>query len=794
MRSASRAWAVRAVLAATVLALGRGAARAGEAEPVVLEVPAPGQVVGRSFEVRGTVDPREAEGASLRVGGAEVAVVDGRFQTTVTAPADGPFSIRVLLGKPGLPAFVTQRAVEVDATPPSIEVTTPAEETGVFPSGEATVSAVVRDAHLSTVTCNGADVPPDEQGRVRATFLLPAEGELAVTIEARDALGNSASVRRVLRRGPPPAAGPPTPAAARPPPDAVAILVLADRSATDGGDDAWLAVLAAIPQAVAAMRRYDLVSLASFAEDARMEVAPVAIATDPVWKEKEGARSRSRAGLAKGLALASEALAPETAATRHVVLVFGGEPGPGDGLQALGAAQSLRRAGIGVSVVAHGAAGKAQSLFLFAQAGGGRYYATADAAELARILKGEISAVRQGRPRDPAPATTLAGKALAPFTLRGTNPVQGFGPKGRAAIDFGLRWLAAHQTPLGRWEAQTFPQWCDGKPYAEGRPSVWGVPEYDVGVTALALLAFLGAGYSGSGTHAYDRVVESGLWALVNAQEGDGCFGPRATGHFVYNHAAATLAMVEAYGMTRRVEWRVSAQRGLDFVAACRNPGGAWRYGVKPGDDDTSVTGWMVAACATALIVNDAEAPLPDARLFRVDSAAVDGARAWIEAMTDPASGRVGYQTRGSGVARLTSLAAKFPAEKSEALTALSIHVRLLLGQDPAASPVLRQGANLLSPDDVHWDPNGGNDVCYWYYATHVTWRLGGERWNAWRQRMRIALVDEQRMDETPCTFRGSWDPVDPWGDSGGRVYETALAVRTLEVPTLLAPVERRPR
>ena len=32
-----------------------------------------------------------------------------------------------------------------------------------------------------------------------------------------------------------------------------------------------------------------------------------------------------------------------------------------------------------------------------------------------------------------------------------------------------------------------------------------------------------------------------------------------------------------------------------------------------------------------------------------------------------------------------------------------------------------------------------------------------------------------------PC-FEGSWDPLDPWGEEGGRVYSTALMVLCLEV------------
>ena len=36
-------------------------------------------------------------------------------------------------------------------------------------------------------------------------------------------------------------------------------------------------------------------------------------------------------------------------------------------------------------------------------------------------------------------------------------------------------------------------------------------------------------------------------------------------------------------------------------------------------------------------------------------------------------------------------------------------------------------------------------------------------------------------MDPASCA-EGSWDPKDPWGEEGGRVYSTALMTLCLEV------------
>ena len=76
-----------------------------------------------------------------------------------------------------------------------------------------------------------------------------------------------------------------------------------------------------------------------------------------------------------------------------------------------------------------------------------------------------------------------------------------------------------------------------------------GDERIEAGVTGLALCAFLGAGYTNRGKHPFAKVVSKGLRYLKNVQDAEGCFGPRSA-HYMYNHACAALAMVEAYGMT----------------------------------------------------------------------------------------------------------------------------------------------------------------------------------------------------------------------------------------------------
>jgi hypothetical protein len=131
-----------------------------------------------------------------------------------------------------------------------------------------------------------------------------------------------------------------------------------------------------------------------------------------------------------------------------------------------------------------------------------------------------------------------------------------------------------------------------------------GMNVHQVGVTGLAICAFLSAGSTGRNATPYADTVLRGLSWLVAVQDKEGCVGARASRHFVYNHAYATLALVEAYGLTGDERWRKAAQRGLDFSFLARNPDAAWRYGVRPTDNDISVTGSVMLSISAAHELN----------------------------------------------------------------------------------------------------------------------------------------------------------------------------------------------
>lgn len=357
------------------------------------------------------------------------------------------------------------------------------------------------------------------------------------------------------------------------------------------------------------------------------------------------------------------------------------------------------------------------------------------------------TAARQSAPSSPAqedpPSPALAG----------------------AAVDRALAWLVAHQDPDGRWD-------CDGFTKHDGTAGLdegTGLANHDVGVTGLALLALLGAGHTTtSGAHR-DNVERAIAWLVSQQDAESGQIGERSSAEFMYDHAIGSLALFEAITLCEESDLRPQARKALEFIAVSRNPYRVWRYSMPPdGDNDTSVSGWMLLALASAR-----EAGLPTI------GGVVESGLEWFDEMTDPATGRVGYVERGSTSSRTVGHNEQYPTDSTETMTAVALACRALLGQTPAEDEAMARHAELLVRALPRWSEDGmTNDMTYWHFGTMAMAQMGGKRWDRWRAAVSAAAMEGQRSDGAAD---GSWDPNGPWGYAGGRVMSTALAALSLE-------------
>ena len=316
------------------------------------------------------------------------------------------------------------------------------------------------------------------------------------------------------------------------------------------------------------------------------------------------------------------------------------------------------------------------------------------------------------------------------------------------AIERGLEWLTRHQNDDGRWDGDGFYRHDpDGTP-KDGT----GAATHDVGLTGLALLALLGDGNT-LRAGPYREHVRKGVRWLVHQQSPNGRIGPEGDRHYIYDHAIATFALCEAYGLSQARILRDEAQAAVRYVELHRHPYGVWRYEKRSKQGDLSVVGWCLLALKSA---RDFE--------LEVNQTALDNAAVFLDSVTDDDSGRHGYTQPRNG--------------HGEAMTAVGIWSRLILGQQQSHRHLLALAARRLTKALPNWNAGSNRDFYAWYYGSYALYQLGGSAWSRWSRALEEAVVLTQRGDGR---FRGSWDPESRWGDYGGRVYSTAMLTMTLE-------------
>ena len=375
------------------------------------------------------------------------------------------------------------------------------------------------------------------------------------------------------------------------------------------------------------------------------------------------------------------------------------------------------------------------------------------------------------------------GGAAGTFGGRGgklKNRGKAAGEAYQRGVDDALKWLWAHQHPDGYWDADAYDDEC-GKIGEDGYCIGRGSPRHDIGVTGLALLAFLGAGNTDKEGR-YKDTVKSCLRYLLDVQDRDGNFADPSVSLHTYDHMIATLAVTEAYALTKKHQYKKSAQKAIDYMYSVRvSPDRAWRYG-DPGDpemiaepEDTSVTGWAIMILTLAKEYG-----------IDYDQAAMDNAMAFIDEVTDKATGETSYFRGSLGCSRPPGAEATWRGDQTESMTAVGVLCRIFTDpnfEKPETEDLVNKGVDRMLKLPIVWsdDENliGRRDFYYWYYASYAIYQVGGTPWKRWEKGIEDlagAQVEEGEM-------KGSWDPeVDPWGGEGGRVYATAINALTLEV------------
>jgi hypothetical protein len=343
-----------------------------------------------------------------------------------------------------------------------------------------------------------------------------------------------------------------------------------------------------------------------------------------------------------------------------------------------------------------------------------------------------------------------------------------------AAVMKGLAWLAKAQQSDGSWSLLE-PSSAEGSTTpAESGTAEKQVDENLTAATAFGLLPFLAEGithrYSPEGQPelaGYREVVQRGLVFLATKQTRSSDVNDGNLGGGMYAHAIGTIALCEAYGLSGDDRTRFNAQLALKYLLnAQHRAGGGWRYGPnQPGD--MSVTAWVFLGIRSAQLTGMPVLPAVLERAGRfVDSCAAGPSEA--------PNSRYAYEPG---------------TDAKLSLSAAGLLTRQYLGWEKDTSDLVAGCAYLMENKPPTTSSALGN-IYFYYYATQVLHHMEGTDFDLWNHLVREHVI---RTQEKEGANEGSWNPkgVD-WGEKGGRMYATALALLTLQAPYRHLPMFRQ--
>lgn len=149
-------------------------------------------------------------------------------------------------------------------------------------------------------------------------------------------------------------------------------------------------------------------------------------------------------------------------------------------------------------------------------------------------------------------------------------------PQVKLIYETGLKYLAESQNESGCWDDIT------GK---------------EPGVVGLCVAAFLAHGEEPN-SGSYAPVIRKGIDYILTQQNPQTGY----IGDSMYNHAFATKALAEAYGMLDHPGIALALKKAIDLILSSQNQNrhGAWRYSPDSQDADTTITGCQVVSLFAA--------------------------------------------------------------------------------------------------------------------------------------------------------------------------------------------------
>jgi len=305
----------------------------------------------------------------------------------------------------------------------------------------------------------------------------------------------------------------------------------------------------------------------------------------------------------------------------------------------------------------------------------------------------------------------------------------------RRAIAGGLIWLSKAQREDGSWASDAGPR----SPYSE------------VEITAAAALAYMQSGFTPHGNSEASRRLKAALRWLVRKQGRDGWFETSPARRPLAAQAMAVVALSEATRLTDsdaiRRRFAPVVKSAMATLIARQTEDGSW------DGPEANTMALLAASSARAAGV-------------RIHEQVQNRAIAWMKQ----------YRTD----AALSDYSASASVGAGQGVSYPGISILMCLPPTEYQEGEAETVTSDLRREPVAWE---SGDFFRWYVGTLAAYRLEGQLWQQWRNRLLVQLVREQNgVSNGPAgqhSNPGSWDAHGACR-AGGRPYATAMAVLTL--------------
>ena len=314
------------------------------------------------------------------------------------------------------------------------------------------------------------------------------------------------------------------------------------------------------------------------------------------------------------------------------------------------------------------------------------------------------------------------------------------------AIRLSLDWFTRTQEPEGHWDASKHK----------------GGKGHDNASTGFAMLCYFGWGARHTEKGPYQKPMTKAVQWLINRVGDDGDL-TAGNSQGMYDQGIATMALAEAYGMTKDPALLDPLRRAVGFIIRAQNKEGGWRYKYKSKDSDTSVVGWQVMALTSARMSG-----------LRLPEDPFILASKYLDSVSSGKSGgRYSYQGNKNA---------------TPTMTAEAMFCQQIMGVRPT-HPRMVESAELMK---INLPQKGKPNYYYWYYGCLSMFQHQGPIWELWNKQMKKSFLEMQIRQGDDV---GSWEPKGQWtSGKGGRVMSTAMATLSLEVYYRYLPMYSRPK